>query len=854
MIVVSTAPPAQAVGTPLSCDGTTIYSAQRGSTGTTASDGAIYGLTTSAVGSAAVTNTLITTIPTGGFVNAIGITQGGTALYGVNQSTLIAGQTIVYRYDAVGQSWTQYVGTGGPVGATYQTGAVDPANGIYYYATYLSGTATTPARGLLYGFNTNTNQAIPGVIATFALPTGASAAGVNGDLAFDSTGNLYLLTSNSSISAIGVVSGPLPVTGSASGAPLTDTVLTTFPATASYVGIAFDNAGNLYTESGGVGSSAITKFNPNTGAVVSGPTPTSTANNAQALMQTDLAACSTNPTLSVSKDIVGRYSPSDQFTMSITGGGISQGNTATTTGSTTGLQPEPAVAGPVIATSGSTYTIAEIASSGNLLNYASTYSCVDTANGNALIASGTGQSFTLQFPATTRGKGTPNIACRFTNTPLLNSLTLQKSVAESTLVVGQTLHYSFLVTNTGNTVLAPVSVIEGPFTGTGAMPAVSCPAGATSLAPGASVTCTASYVVEQADVDRGTIHNAATAQGVTPAGDPVDSNESTADVPELPAASLTFKKTVAETSLVAGETLHYSFLVTNTGNVTLAPVAVNEATFTGIGSMSAVSCPAGATSLAPGASVTCTASYVVEQADVDRGTVDNSATATGTPPTGPAVTTPPSSADVPGVSTPALTIAKTASPTIITAVGQTITYSFLVTNTGNVTLAPVQVNEGAFSGTPANLSPVTCPAEAASLAPGENLTCTATYKTTQVDIDNGKITNTATATGTPPNSGTPVDSPPSTATVTVNTPHVSPSPTPSAPAQSASVPTQETSVPTQSTSVPAQSTSDLQPQSVLANTGISSAPIVEAGIVALLLGLVMLQLSRRRSSKTRRRT
>jgi hypothetical protein len=38
--------------------------------------------------------------------------------------------------------------------------------------------------------------------------------------------------------------------------------------------------------------------------------------------------------------------------------------------------------------------------------------------------------------------------------------------------------------------------------------------------------------------------------------------------------------------------------------------------------------------LAPGASVTGNASYTLTQADVDRGSVENTATATGTPPTG----------------------------------------------------------------------------------------------------------------------------------------------------------------------------------------------------------------------------
>jgi hypothetical protein len=45
---------------------------------------------------------------------------------------------------------------------------------------------------------------------------------------------------------------------------------------------------------------------------------------------------------------------------------------------------------------------------------------------------------------------------------------------------------------------------------------VSCPA--TTLAPGASMTCTARYTATQEDADRGHVVNAATVSGTTPGG------------------------------------------------------------------------------------------------------------------------------------------------------------------------------------------------------------------------------------------------------------------------------------------------------------------------------------------------
>ncbi|WP_168798129.1 DUF7507 domain-containing protein, partial [Nocardioides sp.] len=102
----------------------------------------------------------------------------------------------------------------------------------------------------------------------------------------------------------------------------------------------------------------------------------------------------------------------------------------------------------------------------------------------------------------------------------------------------------------------------------------------------------------------------------------------------------------------------------------------------------------------------------------------NTATATGIPPSGTPVDSAPSTATVTIESAPGLTLQKTARPASAAAAGESITYSFVVTNSGNVTLTDVTVDEGAFTGS-GELSPVTCPAAAGSLAPGEQATCTA---------------------------------------------------------------------------------------------------------------------------------
>ena len=122
--------------------------------------------------------------------------------------------------------------------------------------------------------------------------------------------------------------------------------------------------------------------------------------------------------------------------------------------------------------------------------------------------------------------------------------------------------------------------------------------------------------------------------------------------------------------------------------------------------------------LAPLASTTCSASYTVTQADLDHGSVQDSATVTGTPPgsTTPLPPSPPSTVTIPVTPAPALSIVKSASPGSVSAVGAVITYSFVVTNTGNVTLSNVGVTDTQVAPASALTSGPTCPV--ATLAPG----------------------------------------------------------------------------------------------------------------------------------------
>jgi uncharacterized repeat protein (TIGR01451 family) len=350
-------------------------------------------------------------------------------------------------------------------------------------------------------------------------------------------------------------------------------------------------------------------------------------------------------------------------------------------------------------------------------------------------------------------------------------LTLAKSVTPTAVgAAGTTVIYSFLITNSGTTTLTNPTVSETSFSGSGALSGISCPA--TVRAPAASTTCTATYTVTQHDIDAGGVTNTATASATPPYGmDAPTSNTSTAHVTVTAAPALTIAKSVESTdsTLTRGGTLEYSFVITNTGNVTLSNVSVDETAFTGSGTIPTATCPDSAAELEPGAQVVCHASYIVTQADVDQGSVDNTAIATGTPPTEEPVTSGPGSATFPIVSAPGLSLTKTATPDTVHAAGDAVVYTFAATNTGNVTLTDVQVGEVSFSGT-GGLGDVACPGGA--IAPQQTVTCQATYHVTQADVDAGTVTNSANATALDP-TDTPVTSPDAAATVSIpSAPHL----------------------------------------------------------------------------------
>ncbi len=351
------------------------------------------------------------TVPAGDIVNALALGQAGNYIWALDRT---AGT--ILRYDAsTGQTTTYGTNVSGSL-LNVIAGAIDPLTGIYYYV-WVPDTPT--GIWYIYGFNTLTNTPI-GYMGSIS-GMGSSA---NGDIAFDAAGNLYIV-SNASDTASGIVSrvnGPLPT--SAGSAALTATTITNaLPANAGqYNSVAFGPNGNLVIGSAlsSGASSTIKQVDPATGAQLS--------SSAGPIAWVDMASCIYPNTMVLQKNLPqGRYAPGDQFTLTI-GNVTSSANTATTTGTATGIQSS--IVGPLLGRSGQTYTISETAASGSLSNYTSTWSCVDQANGNVVVASGNGSSGSFAMPNNIAGGA--KVVCTITNTasPSTATVTLGKQVTD----------------------------------------------------------------------------------------------------------------------------------------------------------------------------------------------------------------------------------------------------------------------------------------------------------------------------------------------------------------------------------------------------------------------------------------
>jgi hypothetical protein len=321
-------------------------------------------------------------------------------------------------------------------------------------------------------------------------------------------------------------------------------------------------------------------------------------------------------------------------------------------------------------------------------------------------------------------------------------LTLDKTATPRTFsAVDDVINYSYKLTNSGSVMLyAPYSVDDDKILDPNL---VDCPNSPASIATGESVTCTASYMITQTDLNNGSVTNIARgfAKDAPVEGGDVASNEDDETVTAETEKVLTLVKTATPTTYDAvGDKIAYSYELINNGNVTLfAPYSVDDDK---IVDPNSVDCSGNPASIAPGESVNCAATYTITQDDIENGSVTNIAQgfAKDAPENGTDVPSNKDDETVTAETEEVLTLVKTATPTTYDAVGDKIDYSYELTNNGNLTLyAPYSVDDDKI----VDPNSVDCSGNPASIAPGESVNCAATYTITQDDIENGSVTNIA---------------------------------------------------------------------------------------------------------------
>ncbi|MEO0618707.1 MAG: hypothetical protein AAFZ01_05445 [Pseudomonadota bacterium] len=219
---------------------------------------------------------------------------------------------------------------------------------------------------------------------------------------------------------------------------------------------------------------------------------------------------------------------------------------------------------------------------------------------------------------------------------------------------GDTVNYTYVVTNTTNETVFNVSVTDqaGDFTGAGSVPTPTLSSGGndydggagtpTDIRPGETVTFTASYALEQADINAGALANQARADGVDfhneaatdlSGATNADDNPTVTTLPPRPELNLE-KLADNDTGRGAGETIVYTYTVTNTGNMPINGVTISDShngtgpppvpagetlvtDNTPVGDSTDAASDASWDTLAPGDIISFSGSYIVTQTDVD---------------------------------------------------------------------------------------------------------------------------------------------------------------------------------------------------------------------------------------------
>jgi uncharacterized repeat protein (TIGR01451 family) len=333
------------------------------------------------------------------------------------------------------------------------------------------------------------------------------------------------------------------------------------------------------------------------------------------------------------------------------------------------------------------------------------------------VLAGTGTNAAVTVPTTTNGVPVPPSTSTVPHTAVAPSVAITKTVVSPSgraAAVGEQFVFAIAITNTGNVALDTVPLVDTYNTNllaivsqTPGANSTNLPAGTISwtnvgsLAVGGSTVVTTRFTA----VAAGTGTNAVTTSPVTTNGVPVP--PATSSVPHTATApGIALFKTVtspAGRAAAIGETVIFTVVATNSGNITLDTVPLTDTYNTNLLSILSQTAPASSTNLAAGSlgwtnigplTAGGTASVTVRFTALTNGVGTNVVVTVPTTTNG--IPVPPTTNSVPHTNVnPRVTIAKTlTSPSgRPAAVGETNVFTLLVSNTGNIPLDTVPVTD-----------------------------------------------------------------------------------------------------------------------------------------------------------------
>jgi len=356
------------------------------------------------------------------------------------------------------------------------------------------------------------------------------------------------------------------------------------------------------------------------------------------------------------------------------------------------------------------------------------YGWTQTGGPAVTLSSGTAVSPTFMTPASrtvltftltvTDSYGLASAPDTVVTTIQQPAISISKQANVTTANVGQTITYTYAITNSGDTTLSQIYPVDDRLGPLFAAPI--------SLEAGDTANQTLTYTVVESDLP-GPLVNTVTVTGTSPLNSIVGDSDFAAVILSSQPAIYVLKEANG-TSAGMNQVITYSYTIMNVGDVTLSNItAVDD-------QLGPVPLP---TTTLPSLGVTSgVLTYIVTESDLP-GPLVNSVVVTGTPAVGSPVT----SMDTLSL---ALTIQPELDPHLtaypqVARPGEVIVYTLTLTNGGDVTLTDLT----AVASIPGSFVLPT------SLAPGASASASYSYTVLVADLS-GPMTNTVTITAVPP--------------------------------------------------------------------------------------------------------